>query len=122
MIYGLPKTAAFKIHRYHFSRQQAKIQEELMEKYMLPLECVSRIKWDGVAGENLRKARGKTSRRELAEMLNNQLKNPVPPLAPSYVQKLESNILETVPIEILQAVSVCLNVSIGEIIDVYRYL
>jgi transcriptional regulator with XRE-family HTH domain len=93
-----------------------------MEKYMLPLDCVSRIKWDGVAGENLRKARGKTSRRELAELLNTQLKNPTPPLAASYVQKLESNILETVPVEILQAVSVCLDVSIGEIIDVYRYM
>jgi DNA-binding Xre family transcriptional regulator len=98
------------------------MQEKFMEKFMLPLDCVSRVKWDEVAGENLRLARGKASRQALADMVNNQLKNIDPPFSQSYIQKLENNTLESVPVETLQAICTCLDISMGKLIDVYRYM
>jgi DNA-binding Xre family transcriptional regulator len=111
-----------KIYMDYLKLSWVKMQEKFMEKFMLPLDCVSRIKWDEVAGENLRVARGKASRQALADMVNNQLKNIDPPFSQSYIQKLENNTLESVPVETLQAICTCLNISMGKLIDVYRYM
>lgn len=77
---------------------------------MVPLSCVSRLKWNSELGEKLKSLRGKTSRRELAE----KLKEDGHPLSHQSLQKYEEGRADSISPELLNALCDALNIDLDE--------
>jgi transcriptional regulator with XRE-family HTH domain len=83
---------------------------------MVPLEWVAMLVWNEQCGENLKIARGKVSRRELAEILSSHGVE----CSASYIKKLEVGEAASVSTEIIVAIAKVLDVELLQIVTCLR--
>lgn len=81
---------------------------------MIPLEYVARLSWNKGLGVRLKRLRGKTSRRELAE----RLKTTGHECSHQNIQKIEDGHALTVPLDLVLAICEILNISLGEVLPI----
>jgi DNA-binding Xre family transcriptional regulator len=96
-----------------------------MEKIMVPIEAISRFRWDADCGIRLRELRGKKSRIALAKEIASSLEieEAIGKMKPEscsarYIQKLEEGDMNTIPTEMLSAIVAVLGTTTGEILRV----
>ncbi|MEG5173258.1 helix-turn-helix transcriptional regulator [Microcoleus sp. B3-D7] len=81
---------------------------------MIPLEYVARISWTEELGARLKRLRGKTSRRALAEKLTAANYD----YSHQYLQKIEDGRALTVPLDLVLAICEILEIRLGQILPV----
>jgi transcriptional regulator with XRE-family HTH domain len=94
-----------------------------MEKIMVPIEAISRFRWDADCGVRLKELRGKKSRAILAKEIASSLEIPeaIGKMKPEscsarYIQKLEEGDMNSIPTEMLAAIVRVLGTTTGEIL------
>jgi transcriptional regulator with XRE-family HTH domain len=96
-----------------------------MEKMMVPIEAISRFRWDADCGVRLKKLRGKKGRATLAIEIASSLEivEAIGNMRPEscsarYIQKLEEGDMNSIAPEMLHAIVKVLGTSIGEILNI----
>jgi transcriptional regulator with XRE-family HTH domain len=96
-----------------------------MEKMMVPIEAISRFRWNADCGVRLKSLRGKKSRVVLASEIASSLVLPeaIGNMKPEscsarYIQKLEEGDMNSIAPEMLFAIVKVLETSISEILNI----
>lgn len=79
---------------------------------MIPLDCVSRVKWNKELGEKIKGLRGKTSRRQFAENLRGKGIE----CSHQYIQVVEEGRVDSLDIDLLLGFCIELGISVRQII------